>query len=161
MFKSCRPHRVFGSGFTFSEPSFFFAPEDLRRFHGEWSKERASGRLEELHVQNQAGVDRLKEWHEKFGEGFGGVDAELLRKLHEQLRHADERIREADRWIEEYKQIRSKTPVYSFKVEPSGRVIAIIQKGDITLSKVFDSAEALKEKSPKLFERYQELEASE
>lgn len=161
LFKSCSSHRVFGSGFAFSGPSLFFAPEHRRRFHGGGSNERASGRLEIILEQNQSGVDRWNEWHDKFGEGFGGVDADLLRKLHDQLRHADERIRQADRWIEEYKQIRSETPIYSFKVEPSGRVIVIIHKGDSVLSKAFDSAEELKEKSPKLFERYEKLEASE
>ena len=161
LFKSCSSHRVFSPRFSFSGPRVFFGPEHLRGFHGEWSDERATGRLQEILEQNQSGVNRFNEWHEKFGEAFGGVDPELLRELHQRLRHADERIREADRWIEEYKQIKSKTPIYSFKVEPSGRVIAIIHKGDSVLSKVFHSAEELREKSPKLFERYEEIETSE
>lgn len=161
LFKSFSSHGIFGSGFTFSGPSVFFAPEHLRGFHGRWSNEQATGRLELILEQNQSGMDRFNEWHEKFGEAFGGVDPDLLRELREQLNHADERIREAGRWIEEYKQMSSKTPTYNFKVEPGGRVVAVIRKGDSVLSKVFDSVEELKEKSPKLFERYQELESSE
>ncbi len=118
-------------------------------------------KLKEHYGRNQLDLRTLKEWHSNIGKGLEEIDLGRFEKLEEALRRADERILEADRWIEEYRQLQAKTPQFSFKTEPDGRIIAIIRKGEDLLNKVYESVDDLREKSPKLFERYQKLEASE
>ena len=135
--------------------------EHLSELGTAWREHNPFDKLKEHYGRNQLDLETLKEWHDKIGKGLEGIDLGRFEKLEEALRRADERIREADRWIEEYRQLQTKTAQYRFKTEPDGRIIAIIRKGEDRLNKVYESASDLREKSPKLFERYQQLEASE
>ncbi|MCH8851358.1 MAG: PDZ domain-containing protein [Planctomycetes bacterium] len=135
--------------------------EQLPELGTTWREYNPFEKLKEHYGRNQLDLETLKEWHDNIGKGLEEIDLGRFEKLNEALRRADERIREADRWIEEYRQIQAKTPQFSFKTEPDGRIIAIIRKGEDLLNKVYESVDDLREKSPKLFERYQQLEASE
>ncbi|MCH8970387.1 MAG: PDZ domain-containing protein [Planctomycetes bacterium] len=135
--------------------------EQLPELGTTWREHNPFEKLKEHYGRNQLDLKTLKEWHDKIGKGLEEIDLGRFEKLEEALRRADERIREADRWIEEYRQLQAKTPQFSFKTQPDGRIIAIIRKGEDLLNKVYESVDDLREKSPKLFERYQQLEASE
>jgi len=118
-------------------------------------------KLKEHYGRNQLDLEALREWHDKLGRGLEEIDLGQVKRLEEALRRADERNDEAKRWIEEYRQLQLKTPQFSFKTDSDGRIIAIIRKGEDLLNKVYENVDELREKSPKLFERYRQLEASE
>ncbi len=163
--KDCDMYRVHSRAFGVPEEKGLFRwdfelhepPESERS----WAERKPFERLKELYSENQMNLERVKQWHEKIRKGLESMDHGLLRKLEDELHRTDERIRQADRWIEVFKQIQSNTPQYSFRVESDGRVIAIIRKGDSELSKVYESVEEFRKKSPKLFERYERLETSQ
>ena len=135
--------------------------EQLPKLGTTWREHNPFEKLREHYGHSQLDLKTLKEWHNHIGKGMEEIDLGRFEKLEEALRRADERILQADRWIEEYRQLQAKTPQFSFKTEPDGRIIAIIRKGEDLLNKVYESVDDLREKSPKLFERYQQLEASE
>ena len=138
-----------------------FKLEQLPKLRTTWPEHNPFERLREHYGHNQLDLETLKEWHAKIGKGMEEIDLRRFQKLEEALRRADERILQANRWIEGYRQLQAKTPQFSFKTQPDGRIIAIIRKGEDLLNKVYESVDDLREKSPKLFERYQQLEASE
>lgn len=152
VFQDCSAHLILRGGLNL---------EQLPKLGRTWREHNPFERLREHYGHNLLDLEKLKEWHAKIGKGMEEIDLGQFEKLEEALRRADERILQADRWIEEYRQLQAKTPQYSFKTKPDGRIIAIIRKGENLLNKVYDSVDDLREKSPKLFERYQQLEASE
>lgn len=152
VFQDCAGHLILRGEFKLQQ---------LPELGTTWREHNPFEKLKEHYGRNQLDLKTLKEWHDKIGKGLEEIDLGRFQKLEDALRRADERIREADRWIEEYRQLQAKTPQFSFKTEPDGRVVAIIRKGEDLLNKVYESVDDLREKSPKLFERYQQLEASE
>jgi len=86
---------------------------------------------------------------EKFQEEM--ADVEVL------AREIEERVRKV---IEEQLQARNQAQ-FDFKQEDDGRLTVTIRKGDSELSMVFDNEDQLKEKSPKLYDRYVELKSSD
>lgn len=115
------------------------------------------GDINELNVHLQGSLDRLNEWREKVSKGVAGMDVWTLRKMDNELERADE----LHHWIDAYRQSHLDAPEYNFHVDSAGRVIVIIRKGDNELSKVFGSEEELRQKSPRLFERFESIDSSE
>ncbi|MCZ6651620.1 MAG: PDZ domain-containing protein [Planctomycetota bacterium] len=152
VFQDCSGHFILRGELKF---------EQLPKLGTTWREHNPFEKLKAHYGHSQLNLKTLKEWHDRIGKGLEEIDLGRFEKLEDALRRADERILEADRWIEEYRQLQAKTPQFSFKTEPDGRIIAIIRKGEDLLNKVYESASDLREKSPKLFERYQQLEASE
>ncbi len=152
VFQDCAGHLILRGEFKL---------EQLPELGTTWREDNPFERLKEHYGRNRLDLEKLKEWHDHIGKGLEEIDLGRLEKLKDALRRADARILEADRWIEEYRQLQTKVPQFSFKTQPDGRIIAIIRKGEDLLNKVYESVDDLREKSPKLFERYQQLEASE
>ncbi len=135
--------------------------EHLSELESTWPGNNPFDKLREHYGRNQADLEAIREWHDNIGKGLEEIDIGQVKRLEEALRRADELNLQAKQWVEEWRQAQAKTAQYRFKTEPDGRIIAIIRKGENTLNKVYESADDLREKSPKLFERYQQLEASE
>lgn len=118
---------------------------------------RPFGDINELNVHLQGSLDRLNEWREKVSKGLEGLDVWTLRKMENELQRAGE----LHHWIDAYRQSHLDAPEYNFHVDSAGRVVVIIRKGDNELSKVFGSEEELRQKSPRLFERFESIDSSE
>ena len=152
MFKDCAAHLILQGELKL---------EQLRELGTVWQSRIPLERLKEIYGRNQSDLKAVKEWHQHIAQGLEEIDLGQVKRLEEALRRADELNLKAKLWIEEYRQLQARTPQFSFKTQPDGRIIAIIRKGEDLLNKVYESVDDLREKSPKLFERYQQLEASE
>ena len=152
VFKDCGTHHLFGG---------YLQRGQLPDVGGFWQNRNPFENIKQLYERNHSNLESLKVWHEKMSQGLEGVDIWNLKKLDDQLRRADELTQQANRWIEQYRRLQSNLPEYNFHVDSEGRVIVFIRKGDNELSKVFNSVEQLRQKSPDLFERFESIDSSE
>ena len=148
VFKGCDTQRLLGGHFTLEFlPTLGVLQHNTSPF----------GDIKELNVHLQGSLDRLNEWREKVSKGVEGMDVWTLRKMDDELQRADE----LHHWITAYRHSHADAAEYNFHVDSEGRVVVLIRKGGNELSKVFGSEEELRQKSPRLFERFESVDSSE
>ncbi len=117
-------------------------------------------------------VKGADEWRSTLERALNQVDVKNAEMIRQYFRTVDEAKRLKQRLLQDHpdfleprdglsRLFQTDEPVYAFQIQPDGGLWVNVRRNDVEVTIRLNHPEDLKEKFPKLFDRYRRLEASE